>query len=72
MIELEIPHFKSNDNNENSLYFSDKYLIEEADHVWDTSQKNVGRAYTQLLISRKYLPNLPTTNYSLVAKLQKS
>jgi len=72
MIEIEIPHFKSKSNDEVSLYFSDKFLIEEADHVWDTSQKDIGRAYTQLLVSRKFLPSLPVINYNLVEKLQKS
>ena len=64
-IDIEI--FMMTDTNESSLSsnYSGKYVIEECTHIWNGKDN---RAYTQLLIARKYV-NIPE-NYKLKEKLR--
>lgn len=72
MIKLEVPGITNKDNLEKSQYFSDKYLIEESIHTWNTENNTIGKGYTNLIVSRKYLPKLPSNNYKKVTRLFKT
>jgi len=70
-INLNYPSPTSTTNDENSGYFTDKYIIEESQHIWDSSNDENGYGYTRLLVSRKFLPDLSKQNYKLVESLKK-
>jgi hypothetical protein len=64
IISINIPTADTNTNQENSANYTGEYLIEESVHTWDANNQ---KAYTQLIISRKFI-NL-NTDYLIKNKL---
>lgn len=67
VVNLEFNVFDENKTTKKSLYFSDKYLVESSNHVWDGQKK---QGFTELMVSRKFV-NAPV-GYVLREKLMRT